>query len=476
VQGEQGRAAPGRQGSKAYLVASFGAQACALLRYTLLARLLGPEQLGIAVALILTAQFFESVTDSGGDRFLVQDRRGNEPEVQGLVHLVWLVRGALIAGALALLAVPLARFYGEPQLVTGFLILAIAPLIAGLAHLDYRRTQRTSDFRGEARVLLLSELAALLVTAIAAWLLRDFTAILYGLVVRSAMIVIVSRLVATRRYRAGYSADDAKRLAAFAWPLMLNGLLLFFGSQGDRLLIGKQVGLTELGYYSAALLLIFYPTGILQRVVTTMHLPLIAAASNGPARHAAADRLAGQTSLLTILMLVGFTAVAPPIIPLIFGADFRQPAYLIALIAILQTSRFLRLWPVTIALSLGRSRTVLVSNLLRLLAFPFAFAAMTIADGLLGILIGFTLAEALALLVTLLLVSRHLKLPLFSGLGRLLAFVLCSALALACATAVEHGSAVQIAASAAALLVLLAVLLFRERQTLAGLLALAKRR
>jgi hypothetical protein len=27
---------------------------------------------------------------------------------------------------------------------------------------------------------------------------------------------------------------------------MLNGLLLFLGSQGDRLLIGKQVGLTSL--------------------------------------------------------------------------------------------------------------------------------------------------------------------------------------------------------------------------------------
>ena len=78
----------GRKGSKAFLFASLTAQACALLRYILLARLLGPEQLGLAVALILTAQFFESVTDSGGDRFLVQDAQGDDPAVQRLVHLV----------------------------------------------------------------------------------------------------------------------------------------------------------------------------------------------------------------------------------------------------------------------------------------------------------------------------------------------------------------------------------------------------
>jgi O-antigen/teichoic acid export membrane protein len=476
VQGEQGRGAQGRQGSKAFLIASIGAQACALLRYALLARLLGPEQLGLAVALILTAQFFESVTDSGGDRFLVQDQRGDEQEVQKLVHLVWLLRGAFIAGSIALLATPLARFYGEPELVVGFLILAFSPLIAGLAHLDYRRTQRTSDFRGEARVLLLSELASLLVTAVAAWLLRDFTAILYGLVVRSGVIVIVSHLTATRAYRAGYSAEHGSRLAGFAWPLMLNGLLFFLGSQGDRLLIGKEVGLTELGFYSAALLLILYPTAILQRFITTMHLPLIAGASAGPDRQAAADRLAGQTLLLTVAMLVGFTAVAPPVIPLVFGPDFRQPASLIALIAILQTSRFLRLWPVTIALSVGRSRTVLVSNLLRLLAYPFAFLAMQVENSLLGILIGLTLAEALALFVTLLLVSRHLGLRLLSGLSRLLFFLVCSGLALGCAGLAEQGARGPFALLAAALLAVLALLAFRERRTLSDLLALARRR
>jgi O-antigen/teichoic acid export membrane protein len=99
-----------RRGGKQYLGASMAAQFCALARYTLLARLLGPEQLGIAVALILTAQFFESVTDSGSDRFLVQDRHGDEAEVQRLAHLVWLGRGILIASALVVLAASIFAF------------------------------------------------------------------------------------------------------------------------------------------------------------------------------------------------------------------------------------------------------------------------------------------------------------------------------------------------------------------------------
>jgi O-antigen/teichoic acid export membrane protein len=147
-----------RRGGRSYLAASFIAQACALTRYILLARLLGPEQLGMAVALMLTAQFFEAMTDSGSDRFLVQDRDGDQPHVQSMAHLVWLGRGILIAAALVTLAGPIAAFFEVPALRGSLIVLALVPLIAGISHLDYRRLQRSSDFRAEARVWLAQKL------------------------------------------------------------------------------------------------------------------------------------------------------------------------------------------------------------------------------------------------------------------------------------------------------------------------------
>ena len=58
------------------------------MRYVILARLLGPEQLGLAATLLLTAQFFESLSDTGANRFIVQDARGDQD-----TH--WLARGEL---------------------------------------------------------------------------------------------------------------------------------------------------------------------------------------------------------------------------------------------------------------------------------------------------------------------------------------------------------------------------------------------
>src|SRR3546814_19037158 len=102
----------------------------------------------------------------------------------------------------------------------------------GLVNWDYRRQQRDSDFRAEGRTVLVAEVVSLIAPATAAILLRDFTAILYGLIGRAAMTVIMSHAVARPRYAAGYSREYETRLTRSAWPLIINGLLIFIGGHG----------------------------------------------------------------------------------------------------------------------------------------------------------------------------------------------------------------------------------------------------
>src|SRR5947209_10059109 len=160
-----------KRGRKAYLAASATSQAAALLRYVLLARILGPEQLGYAAMLILTAQCFESISDTGADRFLIQDAEGDTPVMQGFVQLIMLGRGVLIAIALAAFAVPLAGLYKSAALVPGLIALGLAPLIGGFTHLDIRRLQRHHDFWPESITTMVGEIVGLAATGAAAWFL-----------------------------------------------------------------------------------------------------------------------------------------------------------------------------------------------------------------------------------------------------------------------------------------------------------------
>lgn len=423
------------RGAKVYFIANLVSQGSALLRYVLLSRLLGPEQLGLAAMLILTAQFFESITDTAADRFIVQDSSATAT-MQKTVQLALFGRGALLAGALVLTGIGMTIL--KPQEAFGLSVaaLAVAPLISGLVNLDVFRFQRDGDFRAASLTQSSAEVLSLVATVIAAYITRDHTAVIYGLFVRGAVTVMISQLIAKRRYAWGYSRPEAAIFRRFAMPLFLNGLLLFLGGQGDRLLVGF-LGPAELGKYSAVMLLVYYPANMLQRFMTNIHLPQIAGARNDPETfNLAARTLGGRTVLLSLGLMWGFALVGPTVAPLLFGEQYRQPAHIFALLGAIEGARFLRLWPTTIALSEGRTNIAMFDNMARLLALPLAALGLLITRDLEMILAGFIVGDYLALLTTLTLLTRATNVSITREAGRLIILALSSALGVAWSYAV----------------------------------------
>jgi O-antigen/teichoic acid export membrane protein len=466
-----------RKGVKAYAVSSVVSQGTALLRFVLLARLLGVQELGLAAMLILTSQFFQAISDTGSDRFLVQDARGDEPTMQGFVQLVLTLRGVLIALALVVFARPAAMLYHEPQLAISLVGLALAPLIGGLVHLDFRRVQRHGDFRPESWGVILSETLSLVASTVAAFVTRDHTAVIYGLVVRSLVLVVVSHITATRPYRWGFDRTEGMRFSAYAAPLFLNGLLLFFGSQGDRLVVGSGLGAAALGYYSAILLLIYYPSGILIRFMAGVSLPQIARVRDDPARYAIETRrFAGRTMLLALGMAVGFALVAPIFTPLFYGKKFAQPLQIFALIGVLQSARYLRVWPTTVANSVGRSPIILYNNIARMIGLPLALGINLLHPSLESIVVGFILGEVAAVLVALWFLARAGTQDLRQELIRVSSFLAGGAVAIAWAFALQLGNLMAMPFIGVATIAVGIFVARSEASVIAELLAIARRR
>jgi O-antigen/teichoic acid export membrane protein len=477
IEGDQARdARTARRGGVLYFGASLLSQAAALVRYVVLARLLGPEQLGVAATLVVTASFFDLISDTGSDRFLIQDRDGDAPAVQKLVQLVYAGRGLAIALCLAAFAVPVAIFYKTPALAGGLVVLALSPLILGFQHLDYRRAQRAHDFRPEAICVIFAECVSLLATVTAAWLTRSFHAVLYGLITRAVVLVVVSHVQARRPYGFGWDLKHGRRLSRFALPLMLNGLMLFVINQGDRVIIGRELGVEALGYYSAVMLLIFYPSVLLARYIHAIYIPLVAAErDSAQARARVIDELGGQTVVLAIAMALGFALVAPPIIPVLFGARFAQDSLLVTLIGLLQTARFLLNWPSTASLANGRSATVLAGNLTHVIAFAAAVAGLKLVGGVQGLVGGFVVGEVVCAGLAVVLLNRDTVQPQQHGLERLVLFALACAAALLWNLTVRNRDWTSVGAAAIASALLLAGLWRRERASIRSLTGIVGR-
>lgn len=424
-------APPAKGGRRFTLYASIATQVFALLRNIIVARLLGPEEFGIAAIIILTIAFLDSFSNAGSQNLLVQAKDEDGRPLLAAAHAVSLWRGAATAVLLLVSAGPIAAVFGIELSPMAFYLVALSSLISGFAHRDVRFVQREGNFRPDSITQVAGNFAALAVAVPVAMLTHSHIAIVAGLLARSVVTVVASHVMATRRYEVSWERAYLKRYWNFGWPLLINAPLLFFSAQADRLFISKELGATALGVYSAVLVLVASPSVAILRWLGTIYMPTLAKFYHKTGSFAQKGPVYDYTVLMltfALLMFVGFATVGYSAVHILYGAKFSSPASLIALIGLLQVFRFLRSWPSTLSLSAAANAGILVSTIIRLVALPIGLAGLYVIGGLSGLVTGFIIGEAVALLVSLLIINHQSGRALDSGVAPTLVFIGVSAL------------------------------------------------
>ena len=380
-----------------------------LLRNVLLARLLGPEQMGMALMLAILLRCLEMISYLAADRLLVQARDGNTSRFQANAHGLEVMRGMLSGSLLGALATPAAFAFGHPEMAPAFVALGLVPLLRGFSHLDYRRMQRILDFGPTFRV----ESPANLVATLSVWpvwmLTRDYTALVWVSLVQAITHVALSHVLAVRPYRLRIEGPYLVRMLSFGWPMLLNSLLMFGVFQGDRLIVALSISAQELGSYALALQLGLLPTLVLARGSLSLLLPLLARQQDkAPAFAELYQRAMLILIALACLFFLGYALLGGQVVSLIFGTAYSLELPALALIGYALSIRIVRVGPSTAALALGDSRTLLQANLARLLGLLFSLWAGLTGLGLIFIVAGAAAGESMALLAGLSLVKhRH---------------------------------------------------------------------
>src|SRR3972149_4355777 len=175
------------------------AQACSFVRSVILARLISPEDFGIAATLAITISLFEMVSNLSAELLLVQAEDGNEPRFQKTAQLLRAGRGLINASFIFALAGPVSRLFGVPESRWAFQCLALVPAIKGFTHLDLNRLQRNMEF-GPA---VINDIASTVLVTLVAWplaqSLRDFSAMLWLVGAPTVFSTIGSPLLAKTR-------------------------------------------------------------------------------------------------------------------------------------------------------------------------------------------------------------------------------------------------------------------------------------
>ena len=379
----------------------------ALVRNIIIARILSPDDFGVAATFIVTLTFLQSLSEVAADKLQVQAKDGDDERFQRVLHLFQLMRGVFAGAVLFALAGPIANLFGVPEATSSFRILAVIPIMRGLAHLDMRRVQRRMNFKPFVLVDLVSQSVAVAVAAPIALWLEDYRAALWILVIQTFVYTSTTHLLAERRWSAAFDASYVARLFAFGWPLMINGFLMFIIMQGDRLVIGATFSpytLAELGVYSVAMTLIMTPRQMLTRVSTSLMLPILSATQDDLPQFTKRYRLCIQLSALIAAGIgVVFITAGTLLVTWLYGEKYAAVGGFIGWLSAMQTMRIIRTVPAIAGLARADSRQLMYTNLARatslVLLIAVAFAgkplAWIAAAGFAGELVALTVATAI---------------------------------------------------------------------------------
>jgi O-antigen/teichoic acid export membrane protein len=393
------------------------AQGLSFVRNAAIGHALSKGDFGVAATITLVLQMFETITDLGADRLIVQATDGAERRFIRACHTLSVLRGCLLAVVLYLAAPWIAEGFGAAHASSAFQLAALVPLIKGFMHFDFRIAQRTFDNRPQMLIEVVPQAAALALTYPALAWAHDYSSVIWLSIAQAAASVGLSHALAATRYGLAFDRAVLKRQLAFGWPILASAIPLIAVYQGDRLIIGSLSGMEALADFTAALMITMVPGLIAAKVSHAMLLPTFSETLRRERTLSAEFKIASEvTVLLAALYLTGFIVCGGIVLPMIFGAHYAHLGAVTSWLAAMWALRMVQAVPGMALMAKGDTRPFAVAGFVRALALPVIFAAAHWQASLASLAaIGFAF-EALSLAYITWRVSL-----LEAGLGRLLA-------------------------------------------------------
>jgi lipopolysaccharide exporter len=312
-----------------------------LANIIVLARLLTPDDYGVAALAVTVITFLQIFSDVRVNQAIIALRHVDAPMLN-TGFTINLARGVLIALVMLAFAEPIASFTREPRLADVMRVLAVVPLLDGLRNPAFMLFRRQIEFGREfwrTAIATLLGFAAALTMAI---LTRDYWAIVAG--------TIVGRLAESAftywrlPFHPRLGLKGARQFVSFGGWSTLDSVMLRIANQSPSLLLGRYGGAQDLGFFTVGYQFARLVTRELSMPLSSAFLPGLAAVAHDEERLRLAYRKAQAVVLgATLPMGLGVALLAPQFVALLAGdrwlpyaADvvrWTAPAMTIAMVA-----------------------------------------------------------------------------------------------------------------------------------------------
>lgn len=262
-------------------LANYSGLIIGLIIISILARLLSPEDFGVVAIAMVFIVFFSLLSDAGIAPAIVQFKELTDKDINSIFGFTFWV-GIVLSVTFFAISGLISAFYEKEILLQLCRILSIqvffgtlnivpnALLLKGKRFdiIAYRRIS-IQIFCGALAIF-----AAMNGIGIYALLIAP----VLGIILEFGVNLFFSKL----KIRLLFDISPVKKIFSFSAFQFLFNFINYFGRNLDKLIIGKSLGLTQLGYYSKSVRLIMLPVQNITGVISPVLHPILSDFQNTP--------------------------------------------------------------------------------------------------------------------------------------------------------------------------------------------------
>ena len=311
-----------------------------LVSTLVLARLLAPMDFGIVAMAMSIAAALELLTMFSFDAALIQERQISRAHYDTAWTLN-LAMAVALALALAFAAAPAAAFYREPRLEHVMLFIGAKYVLDNAGNPGTVDFRRNLTFDREFAMHVGPKLASLVVTLPLAFWLRDYRALIAGMLVGSTATCLLSYVMHPHRPR--WCVAQSRALFRFSRWLLLNNVVRFLRQRSADFIVGRALGSAPLGVLSIGAEISSLPSTEMVAPINRVLFPSYAKLADDPERLCAGFLTTlGFIALLILPVCAGLAAVADPLVRVALGEKWLEVIPLISLLALAGASDVLQ--------------------------------------------------------------------------------------------------------------------------------------
>ncbi len=289
------------------------------VRLIVLARLLSPRDFGLFGVVLLSLAVLEIVSNPEMRLALIQRTHPSEKHLN-TAWVVNVIRGIVLSVILFFSSSLIADFFNEPRAKELLQFLSAFFILDGFKNIGIIYLKKELNFSRSEIYETAGVLTEVVVTIVAAFLLKSAWALVLGKVAGSLVLFVSSYIIHPFRPKLEAGYRELKDLFSFGLWIQGGNVLSFITNYGDDTFVGRILGAKFLGFYQMAFQVVSFTEKMFLKTISPVIFPALSKLKDNLSKFRKGFlRIFELRSAFMLPATMGLALLTPQIVSVVLG-------------------------------------------------------------------------------------------------------------------------------------------------------------